>query len=309
MKYFYIKLIILPIFLVLSISQLVKAQIQIIASDDCLVQAGANSGTNFNVLPPNPGDALRVRSTSSADSRRDTYIKFDLNTITGLVSKAELQITLDRAINSNSPGGSVLDRADLYTVQDDSWSETTLTWDTSPLKDKYILSQIFGRRGSADPDTIYRWDVTEFVQTEYTGDKKITFFLTDTVINNGTDIRMFSKETPGNGPVLIITNITDINLTEQVPMDFSMKQNYPNPFNPSTIIEYSLPTFGYVNVSVYNLLGQKILTLFSGEASAGTHITNWNGKNNSDVNLPSGIYLCRIEFERKSIVVKLVLSR
>jgi hypothetical protein len=302
-------LITIAVLIFLSSNSFVKAQNILMATDDVLIQGGASSGINFNTLPSNPGDALRVRSTVSADSRRNTYIKFDLGSIPGSISKAELQITLDRAINSNSPGGSVLDRADFYTVQDDSWSETTLTWDTSPMKDKYILSQIFNRRGSSDPDTVYRWDVTEFVQTEFSGDKKITFFLTDTMTTNGTDLRMFSKETPGNEPLLIVTNLTEINITDQLPMDFILKQNYPNPFNPSTVIEYSLPITGYVDVSIYNVLGQKISTLFKGEASAGTHSLEWDGKNFSGDNLPAGIYLSKIEFKGKSYVIKMVLNR
>jgi len=67
--------------------------------------------------------------------------------------------------------------------------------------------------------------------------------------------------------------------------------NYPNPFNPSTTISFIVPEkISMVNISVYNIKGQKIKTLISEELTAGTHNIVWDGSNNSNKCVSSGIY-------------------
>ncbi len=68
-------------------------------------------------------------------------------------------------------------------------------------------------------------------------------------------------------------------------LDYTLKQNYPNPFNPSTIIEYTIPKESRVKVEVFNLLGQKVATLFNDTKVAGNYSIEWNA-----VNYSSGVY-------------------
>jgi len=68
---------------------------------------------------------------------------------------------------------------------------------------------------------------------------------------------------------------------------YALWQNYPNPFNPSTTIEYRLPQKSRVEISVYNVVGEKITTLVNGMQLAGDHQVRWDGKN-QDGNLVSG---------------------
>lgn len=75
--------------------------------------------------------------------------------------------------------------------------------------------------------------------------------------------------------------------------DFGLQQNYPNPFNPSTEIRYRLSENSRVEVSIFNLLGQKIATLVAEQQSAGGHRVLWNAETISG--LPSGIYFCRLK--------------
>jgi len=90
-----------------------------------------------------------------------------------------------------------------------------------------------------------------------------------------------------------ITGIADV---PQLPTDFYLGQNYPNPFNPTTQISYSLPKEATVTFEIYNMLGVKIRTLMAGVSkSAGQYTITWDGKDNSGVSMPSGIYLYRIE--------------
>jgi hypothetical protein len=75
-----------------------------------------------------------------------------------------------------------------------------------------------------------------------------------------------------------------------LPTVFSLEQNYPNPFNPSTSIQFSLPTDAQVKINVYNLVGENISEIVSGNFAAGTHKVNFNAST-----LTSGIYFYRLE--------------
>lgn len=88
------------------------------------------------------------------------------------------------------------------------------------------------------------------------------------------------------------------------PASFALQQNYPNPFNPSTTISYSLPERTYVTLSVYNQLGQKVATLFSGEKEAGQYSVTWDAGN-----MASGVYVCTLQAVKFSTSKKLLLVK
>ena len=71
---------------------------------------------------------------------------------------------------------------------------------------------------------------------------------------------------------------------------FQLSQNYPNPFNPSTNINFTLPVASDVQLSVFNLLGQKVATLVNERRSAGNHSVRFDARN-----LSSGVYFYMIK--------------
>jgi hypothetical protein len=79
-----------------------------------------------------------------------------------------------------------------------------------------------------------------------------------------------------------------------LPLDYSLSQNFPNPFNPTTSVQFSVPKEGFVTIRVYDMLGQEVATLYSGNALAGTHTLNWDGKDNSGNVMSSGNYIYRM---------------
>jgi len=80
-----------------------------------------------------------------------------------------------------------------------------------------------------------------------------------------------------------------------IPDRFSISQNYPNPFNPATQIFYQLPRDSHVTVEIYNILGQKIITLVDRPEEAGYYNISWRGVDSAGREVPSGIYLYKIQ--------------
>lgn len=86
--------------------------------------------------------------------------------------------------------------------------------------------------------------------------------------------------------------------------DYHLYQNYPNPFNPKTVICYYLPSSDKVELTVYNVLGEKIKTLVNDSQLFGRHEVIFSGHK-----LPSGIYYCRIKCSKFQTVKKMILMR
>ena len=79
------------------------------------------------------------------------------------------------------------------------------------------------------------------------------------------------------------------------PESFYLSQNYPNPFNPFTRILYTVPAAAHVEISIYNVLGQKIATVVDEVKSAGTYSVRWYGLDDSGGSVASGIYLYQMK--------------
>lgn len=80
-----------------------------------------------------------------------------------------------------------------------------------------------------------------------------------------------------------------------LPVTYKLEQNYPNPFNPSTKIVYQVPKNLRLTLKIYDMQGQEIRTLVNGFVNQGSYELNWDGKNETGVSMPSGIYLYRLE--------------
>lgn len=85
------------------------------------------------------------------------------------------------------------------------------------------------------------------------------------------------------------------------PTEFALNQNYPNPFNPSTTIGYQLKVSAEIDISVYNLDGQKVVTLIHQNQLAGTYHIKWNGYDSNGQPVSNGIYIYKFTVN-KSLV-------
>lgn len=88
------------------------------------------------------------------------------------------------------------------------------------------------------------------------------------------------------------------------PGTFALTQNYPNPFNPATTVKFQIPSDGEVSLSVYDLLGNKVVNIIHGEMTAGLHTVNFNASG-----LSSGIYFYRLNSGSFSTTKKMILMK
>jgi hypothetical protein len=113
----------------------------------------------------------------------------------------------------------------------------------------------------------------------------------------------------GTGSYALIDDLsfggpTDVEQVGQIPSAYSLKQNYPNPFNPSTKINFSITEQSYVELIVYDILGNEISKLVSDNYPAGEYSVDFNAEN-----LPNGIYIAKINAGKYSKAIKMTLLK
>jgi hypothetical protein len=97
---------------------------------------------------------------------------------------------------------------------------------------------------------------------------------------------------------------------ERMPATYELSQNFPNPFNPSTTIRYGLPKEERVILTIYNALGEEVLTLVDDEAQkAGYHVAIWDGRNHAGQIVASGVYIYKLRVGSFTSIKKMALIR
>jgi hypothetical protein len=201
------------------------------------------------------------------------------------------------------------------------WTAATRTFPSAPL----LVSPANGATVSADSVRCI-WQQSTPAVTNYwferatdslfTANRVVDSTLTDTskitrqLVSNQTYWwRVRAKNAAGLGPFStgrrFIAIFTGVDEATAAPLEFSLKQNYPNPFNPSTNIKFSVEKSARATLEIYNILGQRILTVFDEVVEAGRYYTvQFNGQG-----LPSGIYFYRLQSANKSDMKKLILIK
>ncbi|MDZ7725272.1 MAG: T9SS type A sorting domain-containing protein [candidate division KSB1 bacterium] len=91
--------------------------------------------------------------------------------------------------------------------------------------------------------------------------------------------------------------------------DFKLGANYPNPFNPTTTIDYQINQPGQVKLNVYNVLGEKVKTLVNENKIAGTYQVTWEGTNDMNVKVATGVYFYKLEMGDQVQIQKMMLVK
>jgi hypothetical protein len=103
----------------------------------------------------------------------------------------------------------------------------------------------------------------------------------------------------------------DINSVTTYPEEIRLHQNYPNPFNPEKTIDFEIQKTEKVKLVIYNTLGKEVKTLLDNELQAGKYSTTWNGKDDTNNKVSSGIYFYQLTFgnNKQSITKKLIFLK
>jgi hypothetical protein len=173
-------------------------------------------------------------------------------------------------------------------------NDVTLTWITkTEINNSGFEIQRKSTSGS--------WKTIKFIDGAGTVTEEQIYFYTDNQLAAGTyNYRLKQIDFGGIS--------TYYNLSETIeilnPVEFSLGQNYPNPFNPSTKISYTVPVDGFVTLTIYNSLGEEVVTLVNNMVKAGNHEVSFNASS-----LSSGTYIYRLNTADFSSTKKMVLIK
>ena len=189
----------------------------------------------------------------------------------------------------------------------------SFAYDTSTSE--FIIGEILIDDVPIHSDSLYTVTTNEFVLffLEYLGIQS----LNDSIYSNTSEfqtlaayIAQFDSIYPlVEGRIENDPTILGIDDKIYFPDEFTLSQNYPNPFNPETTIPFVLSQRIHIVLEVYNILGQKIKTIFSGQMPAGKHKLLWNGRNESGIQVSSGTYIYRLKTGDTYKTRKMILMR
>jgi len=149
-------------------------------------------------------------------------------------------------------------------------------------------------------DGLSEWKKIGFVQGFGTTTEPKSYSFIDKVVTTGI-YKYRLKQIDYDGS-FEYSNIAEVAVGN--PSGYLLEQNYPNPFNSSTIIKYQIPKDERVRINLYNILGEKILTLFEGEQESGEHQIRL-----SSDKLPSGNYFYSLEAASTRQIKKLTIIK
>jgi hypothetical protein len=116
----------------------------------------------------------------------------------------------------------------------------------------------------------------------------------------------------GNGMQQIVPvtlNVVQTANEPTLPAITKLKSNYPNPFNPETTINFSLKEAGPVELAIYNIKGQKIKTLVNEILPAQNYNIVWNGRDDNNQQVSSGVYFYRMHTPTYTSTRKMILMK
>lgn len=125
-------------------------------------------------------------------------------------------------------------------------------------------------------------------------------------------VQIFSDNSITNLQVILSWNLVDSIISDdndQLVKIFRLSQNFPNPFNLETTIKYYLPRTCHVNIQIFNILGQRVRTLVNNFQKSGYREARWNGKDDANNPVSTGIYFYRIKAEKFTATRKMLLLK
>lgn len=123
-------------------------------------------------------------------------------------------------------------------------------------------------------------------------------------LNNGSTLKYAALEVSFEETLIVNNEPEDIPNSK-----FALKQNYPNPFNPETKIDFYLENDSSVKLEIYNVKGQKVVTLANETLNCGEHSVVWQGKDSRGIAVASGVYFYKLTTQEGSAAKKMLLLK
>jgi photosystem II stability/assembly factor-like uncharacterized protein len=175
-----------------------------------------------------------------------------------------------------------------------SGNDVTLFWSTASETNNMgfeVERKVLNPQSSAG-----NWEKIGFVEGRGTAAERQDYLFADNDLTAGTyQYRLKQIDYDGTFEYFELSSEPEIELAG----DYSLEQNYPNPFNPSTSISFNLPQDGFVNLKIYNILGNEVAVLINNELLAGRHNYVFDASG-----LSSGVYFYRLEMNNKFFETK-----
>lgn len=174
--------------------------VSVYASEDTYVRGGSYADTNYKASSP---DDLNVKSHTDPSTVREAYLKFDLSSISGIITRADLHLYAAARDTNVAPEGNPVTLA-AYGVADDSWTDDTLTYNTRPVKASQQASfqPLLNRRGTA----VYEWisaDLTAYIAEQSLEDQLASIAIADP--NLALNLVLVDTGSRSNKPYLSVT--------------------------------------------------------------------------------------------------------
>ena len=168
----------------------------------------------------------------------------------------------------------------------------------------------YDTRASSLPNWLASWSATGDIISTSDGDCNLKVYSKGYSAGNVTLGGNKASGASGANANYIVIGVPTVSykVASNTPTWFVV-QNAPNPFNAQTRITYELPMPSLITLSIYDLLGQKIVTLAEGYTLAGKHTVLWAGKNSVGQAVGSGLYFARLEAQGQVRTAKLMLLR
>jgi hypothetical protein len=234
------------------------------------------------------------------NNNRETYVTFDLSSLSGPVTAATLKIFGRTESSSDANVG-----VGAYAVSNTTWTESAITWNNKPASASSALATATVTDATG---RYYNWNITSYIQSEIAaGRTKVSLVLKNQQTTSGRLI-WNSKETGSNAPQLSITTSSTLAAARQatgevIPPATTTNpfNSFPNPFRENSTITFILDKPAHTNLAVYDITGKQVAVLVNSLLQEGNHkaVFNANG-------LPAGVYTLKLLYNGKIITKKLL---
>lgn len=283
---------------------------------------GSSSAIGSSVADPGSGYDVTFSGLSDAipASARYYWVTADISasatgddTINGSIDAAgDLSITSGTLSGSSSYGKLNAGADASLPVDLSSFSAVCqgqsiiLEWVTESETDN--LGFIIERKTeNSEWTTVAAYQTNDDLKGQGNTSSKTEYTFTDTDVEPETSYEYCLSDVSTDGKVTVYASLS-ITLNA-LPEETGMEKAYPNPFNLSTFISYHLAEDSQVEISVYDMLGRKVQTLFTGQQLAGSYNVYWHGKSDKGTIAPTGTYLIRMQAGDMQEIQKVMLIK